>query len=379
MKVAFLSFRLYEEYSVRVASALAQEVKILLLLPRQVPTSCLSTLDPAVIFEPFHLPRARQPWRQMGMIYRLLQQIRSFEPDVIHLQQGHVWFNLALPLLRRYPLVITIHDPRYHTGDRESAKTPQLITDFGYRCGTHLIVHAENLRQLVVERLHVRPDIVHAIPMVVRGDATVKPEVEEEEHLILFFGRIWEYKGLEYLIRAEPFITALVPEARIVIAGRGEDFDRYRRMMVHPEYFTVYNEYITDDKRAELFRRASVVALPYVDASQSGVIPVAYTYSKPVVATTVGGLPELVEHGHTGLLVPPRDEGALADALVHLLRDSELRHQMGANGKEKIDSDCSAEEVARQTLSIYRQAIVEKRVGGNRDHGFHSAVGSARR
>ena len=294
------------------------------------------------------------------MIHRILRQIRGFDPDVIHLQVGHLWFNLALPLLRRYPLVITIHDPRHHRGDRECRLTPQFILDFGFRRGDQLIVHAENLRQVVVERLHIKPDIVHVIPTVVRGDAAARPEIEEEDDVILFFGRIWEYKGLEYLIRAEPLITAQVPDARIVIAGRGEDFECYRRLMVHHERFTVHNEYVSDAKRAELFRRASVVALPYIDASQSGVIPVAYTFGKPVVATTVGGLPELVEHGRTGLLVPPRDERALADAIVRLLRDKALRHELGANGKNKINTECSADAVARQTLVVYGRAVGDK-------------------
>jgi glycosyltransferase involved in cell wall biosynthesis len=152
-------------------------------------------------------------------------------------------------------------------------------------------------------------------------------------------------------------ITAQVPNARIVIAGGGEDFKRYRDLMVHPDRFTVYNKYVSDEQRAELFRRASVVALPYIDASQSAVIPVAYTFAKPVVATTVGGLPELVEHGHTGFLVPPRDEQALADAVVCLLRDRRLRHQLGANGKSKINTECSPTVVARKTLAVYRRAI----------------------
>jgi glycosyltransferase involved in cell wall biosynthesis len=297
----------------------------------------------------------------MATIYRLLQQIRIFDPDVIHLQKGHLWFNLTLPLLKRYPLVTTIHDPRHHVGDRESQKAPQMIIDFGYRRADQLIVHGKQLKQVVVEELGLPSEIVHVIPHIALGDDTDQHQVQEEDHLVLFFGRIWEYKGLEYLIRAEPLITAQVPDASIVIAGRGEDFDRYRRLMVHPERFTVYNEYVPHAKRDELFRRASVVALPYIDASQSGVIPIAYMFAKPVVATTVGGLPELVDHGRTGYLVPPRDERALADALVRLLRDKKLRHELGANGKRKVDTECSPDAVARQTIAVYRRAIGDRK------------------
>jgi glycosyltransferase involved in cell wall biosynthesis len=105
------------------------------------------------------------------------------------------------------------------------------------------------------------------------------------------------------------------------------------------------------------------VVLPYVDASQSGVVPLAYTASKPVVATTVGGLPEIVEHGQTGLLVPPRDTAALAGAIVRLLQDAGLRRTLGFNGRRKIDSECSPEIIADKTLRVYRQALASLRSG----------------
>jgi glycosyltransferase involved in cell wall biosynthesis len=267
-----------------------------------------------------------------------------------------LWFNLLLPLLRRYPLVLTIHDPRHHIGDRGAYNTPQKVMDFGYHRASQIIVHSEQLQQVVIDECRIPSQIIHVIPTLVRGDDKVHKQIQEDDGLILFFGRIWEYKGLEYLIRAEPLITEQIPDARIVIAGEGQDFGRYRSMMIHPEHFKVHNEYVSNDERAKLFRRASVVVLPYIEASQSGVIPMAYTFSKPVVATTVGGLPALVDHEQTGLLVPPRDEKALADAVVRLLRDKELRHRLGLNGKRKIDTECSPSAVAQKTLAVYHLA-----------------------
>jgi glycosyltransferase involved in cell wall biosynthesis len=219
------------------------------------------------------------------------------------------------------------------------------------------IVHAPQVKSLLVQRLRIPSSTVHVIPHIRIGDEAASEHVQEEEHIILFFGRLWEYKGLEYLIRAEPLVTSRVPQAKIVIAGRGRDFDHYRGMMVHPERFIVYNEYVSDEKRAELFRRASVVVLPYIEASQSGVIPIAYRFGKPVVATTVGGLPDMVEHGRTGYLVPARDEKTLAEALVLLLQDKELRRQFGENGRRKLDVECAPELVARKTRIVYLQAM----------------------
>jgi len=366
LKVVLLSFD-FGEYCVRLASALARRAKVCLLLPHSQAEPYLSMLDPAVDLQPFGKPRLRQAFRQMRMVHTILRCVRRFDPDVVHIQKGHFGLNLALPVVRRYPLVFTIHDPRHHVGDEESKKTPQIILDSGYRRADRVIVHCRRLKQVVVDRLGIPSEIIHVVPHIALGDDTVRSHVQEDEHLVLFFGRIWEYKGLEYLIRAEPLISAQVPHARIIIAGRGEDLARYRRMMVHPERFTVYNEYVSDGKRAELFRRASVVVLPYIEASTSGVIPVAYTFAKPVVATAVGCLPEMVEHGRTGFLVPPRDPQGLAEAIVRLLRDPALRHELGGNGKGRIDTEWSSDAVAQQTLAVYERALSDAGATTRRD------------
>jgi glycosyltransferase involved in cell wall biosynthesis len=289
------------------------------------------------------------------------------------MQAGHLWFTASLPLLTRFPLVLTVHDPSRHLGDQGAQKTPQWLIDLGTYRAAQVIVHAPQLKEELVGRLRLRSDHVHVVSTVLRGDDSAAPGVGERDGTILFFGRIWPYKGLDYLIRAEPLITKEIPHARIVIAGEGEDFDRYRRMMLHPEKFVVYNHYIPDQRRAELFREASVVALPYVEASQSGVIPIAYRLGKPVVATAVGGLPELVEDGRTGFLVPPRDERQLANAIVRLLRDSSLRHKFGAVGKQKIETQCSPDAVALKTFKIYQEVLKAPR----NTHVRHASSSSA--
>jgi glycosyltransferase involved in cell wall biosynthesis len=332
-------------------------------LPENYIATNRQELDSSLMLYPFAKPRIRQPFQQIRLVETLHREIRRFEPDVVHYQHRHPWFNLSLPLLKRYPLVITIHDPREHAGDSASRRIPQVISDFGYHRADRVIVHAEYLKRMTVDAVHIPAEKIDVIPMIALGKESGTQEVEDE-HQILFFGRIWGYKGLEYLIRAEPLITEQVPDARIVIAGEGEDFGRYRRMMRHPERFVVYNEYVSDEVREELFQRASVVVLPYVEATQSAVIPVAYTFSKPVVATTVGGLPELVDDGRSGYLVPPRDERAIADAVVRLLRDRDLRHQMGRHGRRMLDTECAAKVVAGKTLDVYLQAVREWPVSG---------------
>jgi glycosyltransferase involved in cell wall biosynthesis len=307
----------------------------------------------------FDKPRFRQGWQQLKMLWSLVRQIRAARPDVMHMQLGHMWFNLlALPLLRDIPLVLTVHDSLIHVGDAASAKTPQWVLDRACFKARQRIVHAPQVKDLLVERLGIDPATVHVIPYVMVGDVDVAVgEDMREEPLVLFFGRIWEYKGLRYLIEAEPLITARVPEAKIVIAGTGEDFEPYRRAMQHPENFIVHYEYVSDEKRAELFRRSSVVVLPYIEASQSFVISIAYRFGKPVVATTVGGLPAMVDDERTGLLVPPRDAPALAAAIVRLMQDEGLRKEFGAAGRQKVNVECAPGRVGLQTRTVYLEAM----------------------
>jgi starch synthase len=360
MKVAFVAFD-FGEYCIRLASGIAQaeNTSVLCFLPKDEAGPYLHLLSESVDLRVFEKPRIRHPFKQIRTVIDLVRQIRAFNPDVIHLQLGHLWFNLlGLPLLRRYPLVLTVHDSLIHVGDAMTAKTPQWVYDRACHMARERIVHAPQVKESLVNRLSIPAETVHVMPYVVVGDVNVSAAQEvKEEPVVLFFGRIWPYKGLEYLIKAEPLITAQAPGTKIVIAGTGEDFEPYRAMMKNPENFEVYYEYVSDEKRAELFRRASVVVLPYIEASQSFVISIAYRFGKPVVATTVGGLPEMVDDGRTGFLVPPRDVEALATAVIRLMRDDAMRWEFGENGMQKVNVECAPEAVGRQTRVVYRRAI----------------------
>ncbi|WP_054847330.1 glycosyltransferase [Methanoculleus chikugoensis] len=126
--------------------------------------------------------------------------------------------------------------------------------------------------------------------------------------------------------------------------------------MAGRDTFEVYNYRIPYEEGARLFQQASVVALPYLEASQSGVIPTAYGFRRPVVVTDVGGsLPEVVDDGVTGYVVPPRDPEALAAAIVRLLKDppGACRRMGGERGYAKLKTDMAWSTIARSLLAVY--------------------------
>lgn len=202
MKVAFISFE-FMEYSVRLASGIAQDVSVLLLLPENEAKPYMYLLKNGVEIRPFDKPRLRQPLQQAKMMGHLVRTIRDFKPDVVHLQSGHPWFSFALSMLGDIPLVVTVHDPLRHVGESSCVLVDWALDRPCHRARQR-IVHAPQMKDLLVKRFGVSSDSVHVVPHIMIGDDSVMEQVPEDENLILFFGRIQKYKGLEYLIRAEP-------------------------------------------------------------------------------------------------------------------------------------------------------------------------------
>jgi glycosyltransferase involved in cell wall biosynthesis len=360
MRVALLSYT-FAEYTISLASALTDFVDVLLLIDEADAHTYSKLINPSVQLYKFKRPKLRQPLAQIQAMIKLIQKLHAFQPDIIHIQQGHLWFNFGFPFLPDSSLVLTVHDPKWHLGDKESSKTPQWIISWGFHQADHLIVHANQQCDILKKLYNKLINSIHVIPHIALGNEQASSEITVEPYTILFFGRIWEYKGLEYLIKAQPLISNHIPAANIIIAGKGEDFRRYQNMIEKPEAFEIHNYFISDQEAYRLFRRASVVVLPYIDATISGVIPLAYQFGCPVVVTRVGGLPEMVDDGRTGYIVPPHDEKALAQALIRILENENHRNELGSYAKQKLKNEWSPQVCAQKTFAVYEEAYQTSR------------------
>ncbi len=141
---------------------------------------------------------------------------------------------------------------------------------------------------------------------------------------LLFFGKIRAYKGLEVFLRALSRLAGRV-DFRATVAGEFYIDESPFKRMVEEEGISdrvVWNDrYIPNEEVGPLFRETDLVVLPYLEATQSGVVPLAFHFLKPVVVSDVGGLAEVVTDGESGYLVPPGDPDALADAILRFQRD----------------------------------------------------------
>lgn len=300
--------------------------------------------------------------RNIPILKKFFDEVINFNPDVIHMQLGGSLLDLIIfCFFKKYPLVVTFHDVKLHLGEDKWKYNIIRYWLRGY--SDQIIVHGDRLKELMIKEYEVPRDKVNSI---IIGEHETKPfkkyedaSLKEERNSILFFGRIYEYKGLDYLIKAEPFISKEIPGLKIIIAGLGDDFEKYEKLMVNKSCFFVHNYRISYKEGAELFQKCSIVVLPYIDASQSGVIPTAYSFKKPVVATDVGSVPEIVDDGVTGFIVPAKDSNSLATAIIKLLKEDELREIMGQNAYKKLKTDMSWEYIKEKTIKVYEKAMFQ--------------------
>ena len=166
----------------------------------------------------------------------------------------------------------------------------------------------------------------------------------ENEPVVLFFGTISTYKGIDLLVDAFEHVR----EATLVLAGfpLGDVPQTTERVRVVPRY-------IESNAVAAWMEMADVVVFPYRNVFQSGALHVAQTFGAPIVATRVGAMPEVIRHRQTGLIVEPDDSGALAQAINELLADRALARSLGDAAAREAATDYAWANVANAILQTY--------------------------
>jgi L-malate glycosyltransferase len=165
------------------------------------------------------------------------------------------------------------------------------------------------------------------------------------------------HKGQKHLIAAAKLVARDVPDARFLIVGEGELKDQLERQIKH---LALERHVFLTGFRPDalgLMKSFDIFAMSSVTEGLGSAVLEAMACGLPIVSTRAGGLPEVVAHGETGLLVPPHDEPALAKAIVALLADASLRASMGAAGRARVVDAFSIETMVAKTLDVYKNRV----------------------
>lgn len=300
-------------------------------------------------------PTGRFCLKSLSLEFKTFLFIRKQKFDVInYVEDPSPLFSFLLWFFRK-KLVVTIHDGRPHTGD-DNTKSQFVRRRLKSYVKRFLLLNKKE-NKLFEEGYGINPAYIfnshlgYYEMLHMYGNKTVK-----KQNYILFFGRISPYKGIEYLLKAMTIVHKAHPETRVIIAGKGEYYfnvEPYTQL----DYIEFRNRFIELDELTDLIRGAQFTVCPYAEATQSGVVYSSLALNTPVVATRVGGLPEMIDDGKTGILVPPCDAQSLAQAIMDLLDDSTKLSDLTNNIKRSAENgNGSWTVIAKEYLDVYKKS-----------------------
>lgn len=341
--------------------------------PSSLPTSRLARL-----FRQLH-----RQWRRLGRGVRLIAQWHKLtnyllqeKPDLI--QFGKINFpfeSFFLARLCRHGLILSQICHEFELREQSNRLWATLGSRFYqtvYAQFTFIFLHGEFNRQRFLTLFSIPPSRLYTIP---HGNETIFQEqhggadvqnrlrqqyqLTEGEPVLLFFGNITPSKGLPDLLHAFALVRQKLA-VRLIVAGyptKYMDMDSLKRLVAElgvAESVMWDSRYLPVEEVGPLMELATVVVYPYWNSTQSGALQTAYVFGKPVVATRVGGLPEVVEEGRSGFLVPAHHPQSLAQALLTLLTNPEKTAEMGAYARHLSETRFAWRPIARQILAVYQ-------------------------
>lgn len=273
-------------------------------------------------------------------------------------------------------LIFTAHNINIRERDGKNTLANRLSLKFMYRVVDHVFVHTEKMKQQLTDSFNIKENKVTVIPFginniipksgLTRVQAKKKLGLEGVDKIILFFGNIAPYKGLEYLILALVDLKEKYDDFRLIIAGRIKDCEAYweniqRIMEEHDlkDYIINKIEYIPDEEVEVYFKSADVLILPYKKIFQTGLLFLAYNFGLPVIATNTGSIREDVVEGETGFICQPGNPQDLAEK-IDLYFHSGLFKNLEANRDRIIEyanEKYSWEKVGEKTCAVYKSLL----------------------
>jgi len=257
------------------------------------------------------------------------RRIRALAPDLLIVPWWHPFFGPSLGTAARAARPRGAPAPKrvflcHNVEPHEAAPGMRALAAYGLGAADGFLVHARSEAKRLARYAGSRPVRVHPHPSYEVFHAAApdrersRAALEARGRTILFFGYVRPYKGLSDLLAALALARPDAWDLLYVVGEFYEPRERYAEALAHPALrgkVRVVDRYVANEEVAAYVAAADVVALPYREATGSGIAQVAFGGGTPVIATRTGGLEEVVEEGVTGLLVPPGDPHALARAI----------------------------------------------------------------
>lgn len=258
------------------------------------------------------------------------RRIKKEQPELLILQWLHPYFApcywFMSKLLKKIPILYICHNALPH----ERFPMDRWLTKITLSQAKYIVAHSNSDADILKEmlpkaKIKVNPHPAYnffKISNMTKEEGRRQLGLAQDAKVLLFFGLVREYKGLKHLLNAMPTIKQQYGDVKLLIAGdfgKEENKKFYDDMMQElqiKDCVDVYGGHIPIPEVEKFFAACDMVVLPYESATQSGVIQVAYSFDKTVLATNVGGLPDVVQNNQTGYIVEPQNPQKIAEAVI---------------------------------------------------------------
>jgi glycogen(starch) synthase len=230
-----------------------------------------------------------------------------------------------------------------------------------------LMTHSNAHRHKMAAELNINPDRISVIPLGVTVDPDFKRTyTTRTDHEVVYLGRLERRKGAVDLLRAVPLVLDQVPNAQFTFIG--PDRAHCPGGRTHQQYLQdefpgsvrqriVLKGSLSESEVTEHLQNADVFVAPSLYESFGLIFLEAMRWGTPVIGTTAGGIPEIVQNDESGILVPPGDHTELAAAITALLKDPIRRHRLGDAGRRRVKTHFSAQDMTTKTLAFYSSVL----------------------
>jgi len=302
----------------------------------------------------------------LSAIFRTIRSIVKNKLDVIyaHWVVPSGFIALLAKKVTRRPLIVQVHgsDLRGIPGSWAEHPLVRSLTKKTLARVDGLVTDSKDLLQRA-ERIGVEINQKMVAPTGVSLKSLEKALSSKKEineiPMILFAGALRKVKGLNYLIDSIPLIKKEIPTFKLIIAGEGplRDVLENKAMILHVSEYVDFLGQIPHDQLLNVLKSSDVFVLPSLSEGTPTVLFEALACKTPLIATHVGGIPEVITHKDTGILIEPKSARAIADAVINLLEDNDIRQKLAERGYNLIKNQYNIERIASNLQKFFATVI----------------------
>ena len=320
-----------------------------------------------------HFRQKISPFHDLLALWELTRLMGQRKYDIVHTHNSKAGFigRLAAKISKVSVIIHTIHGFAFHEYEKPPRRVLFILLErFAARFSDRLITVSEPLKEWGL-RLNIgKPNkyvTIHDGIEIEKFKANINIDEKKKElgikpgeKVVGVVAKLWEGKGHETILEAAPQVIKEIPDVKFLFVGEGylrNKLEKQVRKMGLSDR-VIFTGFRTDIP--EITATFDIALLVSLFEGMGRVLLEAMVLGKPVVATKVGGIVDVVRDGETGILVPPGDADTLAKAVITLLKDRELAQRMGEAGKRRIDERFTAKRMVEKISEVYKKLIEEK-------------------